>query len=47
MTTSPLAARNSVATGCKATESLRAGGTLQEIPPLPHEVVDYFMDQVQ
>ncbi|MFI5358363.1 MAG: Gfo/Idh/MocA family oxidoreductase, partial [Opitutales bacterium] len=33
--TSPLAARESVATGCMATESLRAGGALRTVPRVP------------
>jgi predicted dehydrogenase len=41
-TTSPIAARNSVAAGYLATLSLRDGGTPREIPPPPPEAVDYF-----
>jgi len=40
--TSPIAARNSVAAGCLATESLRAGGIPRDIPPLPDDVLEYF-----
>ena len=32
--TSPLAARESIATGCMATESLRAGGALRTVPKI-------------
>jgi predicted dehydrogenase len=34
----PIAARMSVATGCKATESLRNGGQPYDIPPLPQGI---------
>ena len=44
-TTSPVAARASVAAGCMAAASLRNGGTPQDIPPLPREIIDYFADQ--
>ncbi len=41
-TTSPIAARNSVAAGCMAAESLRNGGAPQDIPPLDPKVAQYF-----
>jgi predicted dehydrogenase len=41
-TTSPIAARNSVAAGFMATLSLRDGGRPLQIPELPAEVVSYF-----
>jgi predicted dehydrogenase len=41
-TTSPVAARYSVAAGCAATHSLRHGGNAVEIPPLDPELVAYF-----
>ena len=40
--TSPLAARYSVAAGCAATESLRSGGQPVEIPPVAPELSAYF-----
>ncbi|GAA0933176.1 Gfo/Idh/MocA family oxidoreductase [Pseudonocardia zijingensis] len=40
--TSPVAARMSVATGVRATESLRAGGEPRDVPPLDPQVVAYF-----
>lgn len=40
--TSPIAARNSVAAGCQATESLRNGGVPLDIPPVPKNIADYF-----
>lgn len=40
--TSAVAARYSVAAGCRATDSLREGGVPRDIPPLPEEVVRYF-----
>ncbi len=40
--TSPIAARQSVAVGCMATDSLRNGNTPQVIPPLPEGVAEYF-----
>jgi len=40
--TSPVAARNSVAAGCMAAESLRNGSTPRDIPKLPQQMVDYF-----
>jgi len=41
-TTSPIAARYSVAAGCAATHSLRNGGIAVEIPPVPAETTAYF-----
>ncbi len=41
-TTSPIAARYSVAAGCAAAQSLREGGQPYTIPPLPADVVRYF-----
>ncbi|PCJ57502.1 MAG: oxidoreductase [Planctomycetota bacterium] len=40
--TSPVAARNSVAVGCLATESLRGDGGLKIIPDLNPELISYF-----
>jgi predicted dehydrogenase len=40
--TSPLAARYSVAAGCAATESLRSGGIPVEIPPVTPELDAFF-----
>jgi len=40
--TSPIAARNAVAAGILATESLREDGGLKVIPSLPQEIIDYF-----
>ncbi len=40
--TSPIAARQSVAAGCTATASLRAGGLPYDIPRLPEAVEAYF-----
>ena len=40
--TSPLAARESVATGCMATESLRAGGALRIVPRVPASLAARF-----
>ena len=41
-TTSPVGAREAVATGCAATDSLRAGGVLTEVPEPDPEVAAYF-----
>ncbi|GAB3570685.1 Gfo/Idh/MocA family protein [Spelaeicoccus albus] len=41
-TTSPLAARNSVAVGCLATESIRGDGSAMQIPRLDDDLVAYF-----
>ena len=40
--TSPLAARNAVAAGCMATDSLRAGGEPRVVEPADQKLVDYF-----
>jgi predicted dehydrogenase len=40
--TSPVAARQAVAAGVLAAESLRADGGAREVPPLPAELVQYF-----
>jgi hypothetical protein len=40
--TSPLAARESIAAGCAATESLRHGGIPQRVPPVPARLAGYF-----
>jgi predicted dehydrogenase len=40
--TSAVAARYSVAAGCLATESLRAGSTPCDVPPLRKDLADYF-----
>jgi predicted dehydrogenase len=40
--TSPVAARNSVAAGCAAAESLRSGGRPVKVPLLPQSVQRYF-----
>jgi len=42
--TSPVAARNSVAAGVKATESLRCGSMPMDVPPAPPSAVAYFGD---
>ncbi|WP_026851683.1 Gfo/Idh/MocA family protein [Glaciibacter superstes] len=42
--TSPVAARQAVATGIMAAESLRDGSTPRVIPPVPDEVLRYFDD---
>jgi predicted dehydrogenase len=46
MTTSPIAARYSVAAGYLAAKSLREGNAPQDVPPVPPEVVRYFQAQV-
>jgi predicted dehydrogenase len=46
-TTSPLAARASVAAGCMATKSLRDGGKPYDITPLKPEVIAYFLAQTE
>lgn len=43
--TSPLAARQSVAAGCAATESLRSGGVPVDLPTVSPETVDHFASQ--
>lgn len=40
--TSPVAAREAVATGCAATESLRSGGVPIDVPTLPADLVAYY-----
>ncbi|MFE7313535.1 Gfo/Idh/MocA family protein [Streptomyces sp. NPDC057555] len=40
--TSPVAARQAVAAGCAATESLRADGVPVDIPPVPEELAAHF-----
>lgn len=40
--TSPIAARNSVATGCAATDSLRSGGIPMDIPSAAPDAIRYF-----
>lgn len=40
--TSPIAAREAVATGCAATESLRSGGVPVDVVPLARELVEHF-----
>jgi len=44
--TSAVAARNSVAAGVKAAESLRSGGQPMDIPPVDEEVAAYFARDV-
>ncbi|MEA2011925.1 MAG: Gfo/Idh/MocA family oxidoreductase [Verrucomicrobiota bacterium] len=39
--TSPVASRNSVATGCKGAESIRANGIPMDIPPLSEKLLEY------
>lgn len=43
-TTSPLAARESVATGCRATESLRGGEGMLTVPRVTGRIEAYFAD---
>ena len=45
--TSPIAARMSVAAGCKATESIRSGCMPQEVPALSKEILDYFNQDLE
>ena len=40
--TSPIAARQAVAAGILAAESLRSDGSAREVPELPAELVEYF-----
>jgi predicted dehydrogenase len=47
ITTSAIAARNSVATGCAATESLRNGGKPVEIPSVSDDVAAYFNKDIK
>ncbi len=42
ITISPIAARNSVAAGYLATQSLRSGGTPMDVPPASKKTVEYF-----
>lgn len=42
VTTSPVAARFSVAAGCRAAESLRNGGAPRDVPPLDADLTAYF-----
>ncbi len=42
VSTSPIAARYSVAAGCQATDSLRSGSAPRDIPPVPPDVRAYF-----
>ena len=42
ITTSPIAARYSVAAGALAAESLRNGNAPRDIPPVPAEAAEYF-----
>jgi predicted dehydrogenase len=46
ITTSPIAARYSVAAGCQATASLRAGGKPLNVPSLPAATTEYFQKNV-
>lgn len=45
--TSPLAGRYSVAAGCAATDSIRDGGTLQQVPAVPANLTRYFGELAQ
>jgi predicted dehydrogenase len=45
--TSPVAARQAVAAGCAATESLRSGDIPIEVPPLSQDLVAYFAGQAR
>jgi len=45
--TSPVAARNSVATGVQGHESMRNGNTQQDIPELSQHLLDYFANGQQ
>lgn len=42
ITTSAVAARDAVAAGCMATQSLRNGGAPVDVPPVPGEIIAYF-----
>ncbi len=46
ITTSAIAARNSVAAGVKATDSIRNAGQPYDIPELPKEIIDWFEKDV-
>ena len=43
--TSPIAARNSVAAGCAATESLRNGSKPVAVPPVDADLLEWFENQ--
>ncbi|QDP94962.1 Gfo/Idh/MocA family oxidoreductase [Microlunatus elymi] len=45
--TSPIAARQAVAAGCVATDSLRSDGSARQVPQLPTELITYFEDGQQ
>lgn len=47
MTTSPIAARFSVAAGYLAARSLRGGNKPQQVPDVPKEILKYFATQVE
>lgn len=47
ITTSAIAARNSVATGCQAARSLRQGGVPMDIPPVEPKIAAYFEAEVK
>ncbi len=47
ITTSALSARYSVAAGCLAAESLRAGGASRSVPAVPEEIAAYFNADVR
>ena len=42
ISTSPVAARYSVAAGCQGTKSLRAGGRPMDVKPVPEDLAGYF-----
>jgi hypothetical protein len=45
-TTSPVGAREAVAAGVAATDSLRAGGQLVEVTPPAADLVEYFSSAI-
>ena len=45
--TSPVAARDAVAAGCAATTSVRAGGALITVPPVPPDLAAHFRGAAQ
>jgi len=47
VSTSPIAARSSVAAGCQAAASLRNGGVPMDVPPLAPEIVRHFAKDVR
>ncbi|NLW49721.1 MAG: Gfo/Idh/MocA family oxidoreductase [Candidatus Brocadiaceae bacterium] len=47
VSTSPVAARFSVAAGCQAAASLRNGSEPMDVPPLPLEIIEHFARDVQ